>query len=29
LALSLALKLLISNWPAWSLPMLLGTRTIP
>src|ERR1700677_1953969 len=26
---SLALKLLISSWPAWSLPTLVGTVTIP
>jgi hypothetical protein len=29
LALSAALKLLISNWPAWSLPTLVGTGTMP
>jgi hypothetical protein len=28
-ALSLALKLLINIWPAWSLPTLVGTITIP
>jgi hypothetical protein len=28
-ALSLALKLLISIWPTWSLPTLVGTSTMP